>query len=133
MRILLADDNEQIRSALRLLLEEAERTMDVNHAAGSASPAAVEVFEAVDGVSLLDRLAECAADIVLLDWELPGTKQPRTLEAMRALRPECRVIAMSGRPEARREAEQWGADGFVGRSDPPEVLLALLRNERGAP
>jgi DNA-binding NarL/FixJ family response regulator len=36
------------------------------------------------------------------------------------------VIALSGRPEARRAALDAGVDAFVSKGDPPERLLSML-------
>jgi len=173
MRTLLADDNGEIRAALRLLLEEL---------------ATGDVAEAADLSQAAAALAVNPPDVVLLDWELPdggywgtaGERAPAaggtadagpvaggaagsaaagvtgagpagrpadgtragaeaSWEAHAACRrfvlhaktsfPGCRVIAMSGRPEARQEALRAGCDAFVGRNDPPDSLLALLEGE----
>ena len=71
-------------------------------------------------------------DLVLLDWELPGLL-PRDL--LLVLRDRCRrtiVVALSGRPEARRDALAVGVDAFASTGDPPEHLLAILYTFRGA-
>ena len=44
--------------------------------------------------------------------------------------PESFVVALSGLPEARREALAAGADAFVSKGDPPEKLLAAVRGCR---
>ncbi len=127
MRILLADDNAEIRAALRLLLEElGER----------------DIVEAADGRQLLFVLGQGPVDVILLDWELPegGSRshdgppaqaRPALLvEQLRRRCGACRVIAMSGRSESRLESLRAGCDGFVSRNDPPERLLALLEISR---
>jgi DNA-binding NarL/FixJ family response regulator len=64
---------------------------------------------------------------VLLDWELPGLQAANSLlPALRALCPRLSVIALSGKPEARRAALAAGADGFVSKGDPPERLMAAV-------
>jgi len=114
MRILLADDQAKVRSALRLLLEE---------------QADLQVLgEAVDTTGLLDWVNVVCPDVLLLDWELPGSQPGARLAALRARCPGMMVIAMSGRPEARRQALAAGVDAFVSKGDPPEALLRTLRH-----
>jgi two-component system response regulator DesR len=115
MRIVVADDNNEVRSALRLLLLE------------SGEPACVSVVEAADAPTLVRRLSEDPSDVVLLDWELPGLRPAELLAEMRRLAPDCRVIAMSGRPEAHGHSLSLGVDGFVSKNEPPDGLFELLR------
>lgn len=115
MRILLADDQSKVRSALRLLLEQEP---DIN-----------VLGEAVDATGLLDWVRVACPDLVLLDWELPGQQQPVDLLAtLRTRCPHVLVIALSGRPEARAAALAAGAHAFVSKGDPPEQLMAALDN-----
>jgi DNA-binding NarL/FixJ family response regulator len=112
MRVLLADDQAKVRSALRLLLK---------HQAGT------EVLgEAIDTTGLLDWVRATCPDVVLLDWELPGLPATALLPLLHVHCPDLRVIALSGRPEARKAALEAGAHAFVSKGDPPEVLLSSL-------
>ncbi len=121
MRVLLADDQPTLRSAVRLLLEQEP---DVNI-----------VREVADTESLLVIAAEIHPDLVLLDWELPGltsVSAARTvLNALYTSCPNLQVIVFSGRPEAGRHALAAGANLFVSKADPPEHLLAALRSAKG--
>jgi DNA-binding NarL/FixJ family response regulator len=113
MRILLADDQPGVCSALRLLLEQ--------------EPGLRVVGEAAEAEELLAQMQAACPDLVLLDWELPGLDAASLPSALRLRYPQLRVIALSGRPEARQAALQAGADAFVSKGDPPERLLATLR------
>ncbi len=121
MRILLADDQSEVRSALRLLLEH-EPELEV-------------VAEAEEAGALLTKARAIRPDVVLLDWELPGVTAavpgPRSrrglLSALHELSPGLLVVALSGRPEARKAALATGSDSFVCKGDPPDHLLAALR------
>ena len=64
---------------------------------------------------------------MLLDWELSGRNGTIALERLRAIRQGIMVIALSGRPEARRAALDAGADAFVSKGDPPEQLMSMLQ------
>lgn len=114
MRILLADDQPKVRFALRTLLER-QQGLEV-------------VGEARSGPDLNGQIEPTRPDLVLLDWELPGASALDTLSRLRTMYPALRVVALSGRPEARQAALRAGVDAFVSKSDPPERLLAAIRD-----
>jgi DNA-binding NarL/FixJ family response regulator len=123
VRVLIADDDSKVRAALRLLLEELSGQ---NTGRGSSVPCWT-IAEAWDSASALGLLREDAADVVLLDWELPGIEPEAMILAAR----ECgagTIVAMSGRPEARRMSLECGADSFISKNEPPDLLVGVLRN-----
>jgi len=109
MRVLVADDQQRVRSALHLLLDQ-EPDLNV-------------VGEAGEAHSLLAQLQAARPDLVLLDWSLPGLPAIGSLPALRLACPHLLVIVLSGNPEASREALAAGADAFVSKVEPPERLL----------
>jgi DNA-binding NarL/FixJ family response regulator len=112
MRILLADDQSKVRFGLRVLLKR---------------QSGVEVVgEAADTEELLVLAKSACPDLVLLDWELPGTQAAELLPALRSLCPGLTVIVLTGQLEARKPALAAGADAFVSKTDPPERLLAAI-------
>jgi DNA-binding NarL/FixJ family response regulator len=112
MRVLLADDQAKVRSALRLLLDQ--------------QPDVEILGEAVDTTGLLDWVKATEPDVILLDWELPGLPATALLPVLQVHHPNLRVVALSGRPEARRAALEAGVDAFVSKGDPPERLLGAV-------
>jgi two-component system response regulator DesR len=113
MRILLADDQEKVRSALKLFIEQ-EGGFCV-------------VGEAITASDLLHNIIRTNPQVVLLDWELPGLPDsPYKLNPLRLVAPDLKIIALSGVPEARKSALAEGADGFVSKSEPPENVLRAL-------
>jgi DNA-binding response OmpR family regulator len=112
MRILLADDQPKVRFALRVLLER-QSGYEV-------------VGEAISAEDTLAQVQASSPDLVLIGWELPGLAGMDLLPALRRSRPGLIIIALSGRPEARRVALTAGADAFVSKADPPERLLAAI-------
>jgi DNA-binding NarL/FixJ family response regulator len=112
MRVLLADDRRKVRSALRLLLEQ--------------GPGLSVVGEVIEAQDLLAQVQVTHPDLVLLDWELPGLRTNGLLSTLRRACPDLCIIALSGRPEARRAALSAGVDAFVSKGDPPERLLAAI-------
>jgi DNA-binding NarL/FixJ family response regulator len=115
-RILIADSHSQVRSALRLLLQE---TLDV-----------IVVGEADDLQQTLELVDVEKPDLVLLDWNLLASDGAVALSELRVAVPNLTVIALSGNPEARREALAAGADAFFSRGDPPERLINSVNNCR---
>jgi DNA-binding NarL/FixJ family response regulator len=125
MRILLADDQHEVRSALKLLL-------DLDQGAWAVEG------EASNYEDMLNLVSSEPFDVILLDWELPGLNgdkrsagsfiiQDKMIE-LRSLQPEIRIIALSGRPEARSEAGIAGIEAFASKGDPPEALLNKLKS-----
>jgi DNA-binding NarL/FixJ family response regulator len=122
MRVLLADDQAWLRSAVRLLLEQ--------------EPDVEIIGEAAEVRGLLVKAEATHPHLVLLDWELPGSPHTsagrQVVRALHAICPYIHVIVLSGRPEANHLALAAGADYFVSKADPPEVLLAALRKVKAA-
>lgn len=120
MRILLADDQINVRSALHLVLAQ---ITDLQIAG-----------EAADAASLLEAVAQKQPDLVLLDWELPGLPPSQLLRLLKFERPSLQIIAMSSRPEAEQQALDAGVDAFMSKSEPPErvIILMLSRLEKGS-
>lgn len=117
MRVLLADDQPELRSAVRLLLDQ--------------EPQISIIGEATDVASLLEHVAKLHPDLLLLDWELPGLKSTanarRVINSLYASCPALQIIVLSGRPEAGRHALALGVGAFVSKAEPPERLLVALR------
>ena len=114
MRVLIADEKQKIRFALRLLLER--------------EPELSVVGEADDVESLMAQIEISHPDMVLLNWELPNIEGENALHSMRKVYPNVEVIVLSGRPEAKKAALAAGANAFISKGDPPERLLAEVTN-----
>ncbi len=112
LRILIADDQYDVRSALRLLLEH-EGKMRV-------------IGEVAEMQGLVELAPATCPDLLLLDWELPGSGMS-TIPLLRSHCPQLQVIVLSGRPEMREQALRAGADAFVCKGDSPEKLVTSLR------
>ena len=111
MDILLADD-EKVRLALRVLLEQ--------------QAGLIVVGEASNAQDLVTQTGAKRPNLVLLDWTLPGLHDNGTLRTLRQTCPDTSVIVLSGRPEAQKPALAAGANAFVSKVDPPERLLAAI-------
>jgi two-component system response regulator DesR len=115
MRVLIADDETQVRSALRLHLEE--------------GAGAIVVGEADNSNDLLASVEVLHPSLLVLDWELPPSGGRGVLRALRAAWPELIVLVLSARPEVRSEALACGANAFVSKTDSPEHLLAAVLDQ----
>jgi DNA-binding NarL/FixJ family response regulator len=112
--ILLADDNPDLRSALRLMLE---LRLD-----------APRVIEAGDNTRLIEQSLAHNPDCLILDWELPGLEGGNRLAVLRDLLPDLKIIVTSARPETAPAAAAAQADAFICQIDPPsEILNAIQR------
>lgn len=112
MKILIADDNPEVRSALRLLLEQ--------------DTLPTTVLEVSDTSSLFVCLKEYCPKVVFLDWELPGFQRDDNYMRLRSRCPRTKVIALSSKFEARQEAVKAGVDAFISKSEAPEKILSTL-------
>jgi DNA-binding NarL/FixJ family response regulator len=112
MHVLIADNQLKVRLGLRTVLEQ-ERGMSV-------------VGEAAGAKGLLAQIEATCPDLVLLSWELPGLAVVDLLSTLRRACPGLYVIVLSGQLEAESAALASGADAFVSKADPPELLLAAI-------
>jgi DNA-binding NarL/FixJ family response regulator len=113
-RILLVDDHPLTRSALAGLLTQ--HGFDV-------------VGEAEDGGEAVDRAAELAPDLILLDLSMPGIDGLTALPRLREAAPSCEVVVLtaSGTEDNLLGAIRGGAAGYLLKSEPPERIVGFLR------
>lgn len=113
VRIVVADKRAEVRSALRLLLEQ-EAGLTVVSEAGTAG-------------DLLDDVESLGPDVALVDCDLPGVRVTGFLLQVHYACPGVRVVALCSRPEMRLVALTAGADAFLCKTEPPETLVELIR------
>jgi two-component system nitrogen regulation response regulator GlnG len=111
-RILIVDDEESVRWALRKALERATYRVDL----------------AADGRAGLQAAEDPGVDLVLLDVRLPGRDGLDVLREIRKRRPDLPVIMMTayGTLQVAVEAMKLGAYDYIGKPfDMDEVLLVV--------
>ena len=118
-RVLVVDDNEDAREALRFLLE------DEGH----------QVHTAADGPEALSVAASFVPDVVLLDIGLPGMDGYEVARRLRNI-PQCRSVFIAavsgyGQPEDRIRSQAAGFDEHLLKPVSAGPLLALLEQRRG--
>ena len=111
-RILLADPNPTLRSALALLLET---RLDV------------QVVGQVSSMeSLICEAAATQPDLIIIGLKLPGEPAKNRLEVLRCLAPRAHILLSSPQPERASLAE--GTIAFLCQADPPEIILQTVQN-----
>jgi two-component system response regulator DesR len=115
IRLLLADDQELVRSALAALLE--------------LEPDFEVVAQVGRGDKVVAAARDAAVDVALLDIEMPGLDGLAAAAALTSEVPACRVIILTtfGRPGYLRRAMEAGALGFVVKDAPAEQLADAVR------
>ena len=114
IRVFIVDDHTLIRDGLRALL--------------AAEPLFEVVGEADNGQALLDQLPTVAADVVLLDLNMPVLDGLATTHRLREEYPHLRILLLSMMTHERTigEALAAGAHGYVLKNaDKYEVVAAL--------
>lgn len=110
-RILIADDEPEIRWLLRTTLEGG----------------AVEIVEVEDGLSAIAAALEHTPDLVVVDWSMPGRSGIEVCHALRAEPSTAGVpiLLLTARSHADDEeaARSAGADDFITKPFSPLALL----------
>jgi DNA-binding NarL/FixJ family response regulator len=112
-RVLLADDQDLVRSGLRMILELGG--MEV-------------VGEASDGAEAATLAAELGPDVVLMDVRMPGTDGIEGIRRIVAAGLGCRVLVLTTFDLDRHvyDALQAGAAGFLLKDATAEQLTAAV-------
>lgn len=128
LRVLIADDRQEVRSAMKCLLENQEDRWNIT-------------AEAADLAGLQQAVAKQAADVIFLDWELPGFNntgpsalgktQSELIAYLRSTGLPLIIVALSGFLESRQQAKAAGVDAFVCKNDPPEHFIHILKTVQG--
>jgi len=118
LRIVLADDHQMFRHALRALLEK-EPDFEV-------------VGEAADGEALLRLVADGDVDIVCIDIGMPGMNGIDATRRLHTLHPEVRVIGLSAYADRQFVIDllNAGAHGYVTKAEAGDELLRAIHNVR---
>jgi len=107
-RILIVDDDDEIRDVLRLLFE---------------THGFVVAGEAADGIEALLIALKSAPDVVVIDEMMPRMNGQRTAAALRPLLPQAKLVAFSA---VLSQAPEW-ADAFLSKERINELAPLIGR------
>jgi DNA-binding NarL/FixJ family response regulator len=116
-RVVLADDNESFRGALKAIL--------------SLQPDVEVVAEAVSGREAFRQVIELRPDVLVLDIRLPDYDGLEVMRQLREAGDQTRVVILSlwDNAEYRRTAAKQGAAAYVVKGAAFTQLLPVIRGE----
>ena len=112
IKVLIVDDQRRSRQSLQALL--------------ATWPAAAGIREAANGVEALHLVEEFQPDLVLIDVRMPEMGGLETTQRIKDRWPETGIVVLSMYTDFEPSALAAGADAFVTKGEPPEVLLRIL-------
>jgi two-component system C4-dicarboxylate transport response regulator DctD len=112
LTILIVEDDEAVRSSLRLLLESK-----------------YEVVEAVDGLSAVNALTEWNVNLILSDYTMPFADGADLIQALTELNVKVPIVWLSGADDkdVREKAWKLGVYEFLQKPFSPAVLLETVQ------
>lgn len=115
-RILLADDQILFVDSLKIVISTIADDMEV-------------VGIAHDGREAVNMIANLSPDIVLLDVRMPVMDGVETTRVVRSKHPEVKIMILTtfNDDEYVREAMQAGAEAYILKDMPAEVLITSIR------
>lgn len=115
MKILLVDDHQIVTDGLKTLLDGES---DVE-----------QIYEAFDGQSTLDVIAEKSVDLILLDINLPDKSGFDICKEVKAQHPDIKIIALTMYDNAGYISKmiKAGVDGYLLKNTGRDELLKAIR------
>jgi two-component system response regulator DesR len=119
IRVLLADDEELIRTAVAALL--------------GLEPDLEVVAQAGDGRAAVDAAVAHRPDVAVVDLEMPGLDGIEVAAELTTALPSCEVVILTGhgRPPHLQRALAAGAKGFLPKGSPGGALADVIRRVHG--
>ena len=117
-RVLIVDDNANVRRELRTVLALA-REVEV-------------VGEAEDGREAIRQAEALRPDVVVMDLEMPVMDGYEATRHIKTHSPGCRVIALTihGDKATRQQANQAGVDAYIVKGAPMDSLIQAITKEK---
>ena len=113
-KIVICDDQPELRAAIVDILDPDPRFLVVGHAE--------------DGTTCLERVRETNPDLLILDVNMPGGG-PQVAAGAKDIRPELHIVIFSGREDSKIERAmlEAGADQYVLKTGRIRPLLQALQ------
>ena len=116
IRVLVADDQNLIRQALQIYLE---------------NEGDIQVIVSVDnGMKAIEEIEKQHPDVAVIDLEMPGIDGLTTIKIIRQRFPQTKVLVLSSHDsqECVNQAIQAGANGYMLKNSSAEELATVIRS-----
>ena len=115
LKILIADDHEVVRRGIKEILLE--------------GLSFIQVSEASDTQSLIEKALTDTWDIIISDLSMPGGGGIEAVKKIRASKPDTRILIITIYPEEQYalRAFQAGAYGFLNKDTAPDQLVRAVQ------
>ena len=113
MRIIVASDNKSTRDAIAMLVR--------------VQPDLELAGEAGDLADLLVQVKATESPLVVFDWDALGERIDTLMDLLELFEEPPAIVALSVNDDARGDALLAGIPNFAHKREPPEQLLATIR------
>ena len=113
MRVMILSEDQRTVHALEFLLRYQPNGMAVEHADCQSG--------------LLGQIGQMRPHVILVDSDSSPALLTVALDVSRTLPHACQIIVLSNQSALEQKALDMGADAFVTKSEPPDRLIAKLR------
>lgn len=115
VRLLIVDDEENIRFLFKEELEEEGYEVDV----------------ASNGFDALEKIKNAVFDLVILDIKMPGMNGIQALNEIKNMNKDLPVILCSAYGEFKQDFSSWASDGYVVKSADTKELKQTIKDILG--
>jgi two-component system, NarL family, nitrate/nitrite response regulator NarL len=114
VRVLLADDHENIRKRVRSILEQHPRFEIIG--------------EVVDGAKAIEEAQQLEPDVVVMNVNMPVLNGLEAAREIKKKLPQSAIVILSLNADARliEEAKRIGAQAYVAKSKAAEALIQAI-------
>ena len=113
MLIFLAESDQNLRLGMQMLLHQ--------------EPGVHVIGMAIQAEGLVVQVEASRAELLILDWQLPGADMPALINDIGGLVSQPKIVVLAVDPEVKALALSAGADAFVGKNTSPDELLEVVR------
>src|SRR5215467_6418680 len=115
IRVLLVDDHEGMRDALRTFI--------------NSEPDLAVIAEAASGHTALDVFSRTTPDVVLMDGSMPGKNGIEVTRELTQIQPAVRIIGLTLYESSTylEDMVAAGAKGYVSKTGPPTNVAEAIR------
>jgi len=117
LRILIADDHQELREMLKALLE--------THAGWQVCG------EAINGLEAVQKAADLKPDVIILDLSMPEMDGLQAASQISSASPDLPILIYTSHavsPEAKLEAKKHGVWGVLNKGASPEQLINAVES-----